>query len=95
MKTGIQAVLFGVAVSTAAVLLLSVQPEPPIEYSVCEVARQAERFDGKIVRIRGNVVSGMETGGLSDSSCSAFILVDNFATLPSGLQGPVCIRQIP
>jgi hypothetical protein len=51
------------------------------------VARQPDRFDGKIVRIRGNVVSGMETGGLSDSSCSAFILVDNFAILPSGLQG--------
>ena len=57
MKTWIQAVLSGGAVSTAAVLLLSVKPEPPMDCSLCEVARQPERFDGKIVRIRG-VVSG-------------------------------------
>jgi len=87
MNTGIGAVVAVAATVAAGVLLLLPKAESPIRTTVCEVMRQPERFNGKIVQIRTNVVSGMETGGLLDRSCSGFILVDNFDTTLSRLKG--------
>lgn len=86
MKTWIRVPITAV-VLLPAVLLFQVKPIAPIKTTVCELVRHPDRLSGKIVQVRGNVVSGMETGGLIDPSCSAFVLVSSFDPLFSRLGG--------
>ena len=50
-----------------------VQAAEPVETSVCEIARHPETFDGKLVRVRAIVESGVEDlpAGVADESCGA------------------------
>ena len=45
----------------------------PIKTTLCELLKEPERFNGKMVQVRAKVVSSFEIGGLMDSSCSAFL----------------------
>ena len=45
----------------------------PLKTSLCELKNHPERFNGKLIQVRAAVVSSMETGGLRDEACSAWI----------------------
>jgi hypothetical protein len=49
-------------------------PDPTV-YSValCDLVRDAKRFDGKIVRIQAFSEQGTEDGTLTDSACKAYL----------------------
>ncbi len=87
MHTRIRVVVSAISISIAAILILSVNAGVPARVTICEVARQPDRFDGKVVQIRGNVVAVMNSASLSDSTCSASILLDEGAMLPPEFQG--------
>ena len=71
-----------------AVLASQVKPEPPVRTTLCELRKEPERFNGKIVQIRAAVVTSMEIGGLQDATCSAWVhLAFSSDTYLSGHQG--------
>jgi hypothetical protein len=60
------AVLSGVAFAEA-------DDDAPIKATVCELAKQPARFDGKMVQVRGRILTGFEKNFLIDDSCDARI----------------------
>lgn len=50
--------------------LLQAQESRPISRTLCEVMKEPERFNGKMVRFRATVVSSLEVFVLKDDSCS-------------------------
>jgi hypothetical protein len=49
----------------------------PIKTTLCEVVKEPERFNGKMIQIRAKIMSRFEWGGIIDESCSANLLVDD------------------
>ena len=68
----------------------SVDAKKPVRASVCGVLRHPERYDGRIVQIRGNVSMGFESFILTDyadPSCSGTIWLeyaDEIGAAPNG-----------
>jgi hypothetical protein len=66
--------------------------DEPIKTTLCELLKEPERFNGKMVQFRAVVFYGFEASLLRDDSCSAEVwLAAGFAinmTLPGGVQKP-------
>jgi len=69
-----------------------VKADEPIKTTLCELVKEPELFNGKVVQVRAIVVYGFEASLLRDESCSADIwLAAGFSvnlTLPGGGQKP-------
>ena len=50
-------------------LAISAAAEKPIATTVCEIARRPQDFDGKMVRVRAQVLAGFEVFALRDGDC--------------------------
>jgi len=53
----------------------------PLKTSLCELVREPERFNGKIVEIRAEFVSGFQWAGFVDGNCSAKVQVGAYHVL--------------
>lgn len=61
------------AVSLALLFLSQANGGEPVQTTVCEVFKQPEIFDGKLVQVRAIVESGVDDlpAGMADDSCGA------------------------
>jgi len=46
---------------------------PPIAATVCDITSRPQEFDGKIVRVRAQVVSGFEISAIGDRDCQVWL----------------------
>lgn len=56
---------------TLAPLWLLAQEADAISTSLCEIAKDPPAFDGRLVRVRGTIVSGFEVFTLTDQTCGS------------------------
>jgi hypothetical protein len=45
--------------------------DDPISITLCQIVRNPEQFDGKMVRVRATVVTGFEASILNDNTCGS------------------------
>jgi len=92
MLTPIQAAVAISLVVLPGVGLALVKADEPIKTTLCDLVKEPERFNGKMVEVRATVFYGFEASLLRDKSCSADIwLSAGFSvdmTLPGGSQKP-------
>src|SRR6266568_1977634 len=73
MLTSIRA---GLAITLAVfpgVGFAQTKADEPIKMTLCELVKEPERFNGKMVHVRAAIVTGFEASLLRDDSCSASI----------------------
>ena len=82
--------LLASAVVTSLVLGVgAAQPDQPapIQTTLCELMARPRDFNGKMVRVGATVTSRLEWGGVTDSTCSASLLLDRDGFVLTGLTG--------
>jgi hypothetical protein len=47
------------------------QANDPISTTLCEIAKDPSAFDGKLIRVRGTIISGFEAFTLTDKTCAS------------------------
>ena len=47
--------------------------DEPIKTTLCQLVKTPDQFNGKMVQVRGVVLSSLEYGELKDGSCSAYL----------------------
>lgn len=67
-----------------------------LDVSVCEVLRNPQTFDGKIVRIKGTVVAGFDEFEIKDASCNQPVnaIWLSYPEGSKGKAGPVALAQV-
>jgi len=58
---------------TAELLPIAGRPDGPVHTTICELIKDPQRFNGKMVQLRATIRSGFEVSLLRDDSCSASI----------------------
>jgi len=68
-------------------------PETKADATVCEVAKNPKKWDGRTVRIRGKVEMGFETLTLTDADCNAEIWLQLPPEASTSSRGALSMQQ--
>jgi hypothetical protein len=72
MTRRIRTVIFVVAV-LSRIALGQVKADEPLKASICELAKEPERFNGKMVQVRATIFNGFEVSLLRDPNCAIWL----------------------